>query len=140
MNRFIKTAGTAISRLVNARTGAFLSGALFLTGWATSASANGAQVARGGIVDFVAGLFESTQALFTQFYFADHAALWLAGAVWLAGAYIAFRIALRTVMYFGTLPMVTRSSVRIRSDGSTVKFGSWGAIQTLPDGTKVRLR
>ena len=140
MNSFIKTAGTAIARLIKARVGAFLSGTLFLTGWATSASASDASVARGGIVDFVVGLFESTQALFTQLYFADHAALWLAGAVWAVGAYIAFRIALRTVMYVGTLPMVTRSSVVWMSDGSTVKFGTWGAIQTLPDGTKVRLR
>ena len=140
MNSFIKTAGTAIARLINARVGGFLSGTLFLTGWATSASASDASVARGGIVDFVVGLFESTQALFTQFYFADHAALWLAGAVWLVGAYIAFRIALRFVRYFRSLPMVSRSAVQIMSDGTTVKFGSWGAIQTLTDGTKVRLR
>ena len=138
MNSFIKTAGTAIARLINARVGGFLSGTLFLTGWATSASASDASVARGGIVDFVVGLFESTQALFTQFYFADHAALWLAGAVWLVGAYIAFRIVRGIVLYCGTSYFFTRTSLQIMPDGSVVRFSKRGVVRTYLDGRVVR--
>ena len=138
MNTFIKTAGTAIARLINARISAFLSGTLFLTGWATSASASDASVARGGIVDFVVGLFESTQALFTQFYFADHAALWLAGAVWVVGAIVAFKILRGIVLYCGTSYFFTRTSGQIMYDGSTVIFSRRGVVRTYPNGKVVR--
>ena len=106
MNTFINTARTVISRPVNVRWAALLSGAWFLTGWGASASTNAdaattqtgalladASTSIGGILDFVEGLFQSTQAMFTQFYFADHAALALAAVTWLIGALVTVRVA-----------------------------------------------